>query len=160
MRQENNTIFKAVSDACDIDGSDVHKSVEREKLVVQRSGIRKQIAETTAAQKAECALRDKMRGRIEDFMCNMKRFSFDSRWYVMTAGYPFVTNEEKVKLLSVLEEVKSDANVEYYAQKKELDKMRERLNLHIENIKVLGENLGLLKKYFANINNKIKELEE
>ena len=129
---------------------------ERNRLLSIRAGINKQLKDTQYRLKEEREKLNDWNIKVSEFKMTMPVFTFDKYRYMSTAGYPFVSPDEKQLLFGVLCSAEEWGNKELRNKQKELHQLEKQRDLHYENVKVLRGNLELLKSSSYELSLKLK----
>ncbi len=130
---------------------------ERNRLLSIRAGINKQLKDTQYRLKEEREKLNDWNIKVSEFKMTMPVFTFDKYRYMSTAGYPFVSPDEKQLLFGVLCSAEEWGNKELRNKQKELHQLEKQRDLHYENVMVLKGNLELLKSSSYKLSLKIKD---
>ena len=131
----------------DHSGCSVDLSVpeERSRLLSIRAGINKQLKDTQDRLREEREKLNDWNIKVSEFKMTMPVFTFDKYRYMSTAGYPFVSPDEKKLLFGALCMAEDWGNNVLRSKRKELCKLEKQRDLHYENVQVLKDNIELLK---------------
>lgn len=131
----------------DHSGCSVDLSVpeERNRLLSIRAGINKQLKDTQDRLREEREKLNDWNIKVSEFKMTMPVFAFDKYRYMSTAGYPFVSPDEKKLLFGALCMAEDWGNNVLRSKRKELCKLEKQRKLHYENVQVLKGNIELLK---------------
>lgn len=143
----------------DHSGCSVDLSVpeERNRLLSIRAGINKQLKDTQDRLREEREKLNDWNIKVSEFKMTMPVFTFDKYRYMSTAGYPFVSPDEKKLLFGALCMAEDWGNNVLRSKRKELCKLEKQRDLHYENVMVLKGNLELLKSSCYKLSLKIKD---
>lgn len=143
----------------DHNGGSVDLSVpeERNRLLSIRAGINKQLKDTQDRLREEREKLNDWNLKVGEFKMTMPVFTFDKYRYMSTAGYPFVSPDEKKLLFGALCMAEDWGNNVLRSKRKELCKLEKQRDLHYENVMVLKGNLELLKSSCYKLSLKIKD---
>lgn len=134
-------------------------SMPREKVVTLIASFREDVSNLRYTYEKECQRRQRMRERLADIMGSVEEFTFDARDFAR--GYPFVTREEKERVIGVIEDVVrtignaeykkkriqcASLNAEYQACKKFCMSAKDAIKTLESNIQILKERLIELDK--------------
>ena len=130
---------------------------ERNRLLSIRAGINKQLKDTQDRLREEREKLNDWNIKVSEFKMTMPVFTFDKYRYMSTAGYPFVSPDEKKLLFGALCMAEDWGNNVLRSKRKELCKLEKQRDLHYENVMVLKGNLELLKSSSYKLSLKIKD---
>ena len=130
---------------------------ERNRLLSIRAGINKQLKDTQDRLREEREKLNDWNLKVSEFKMTMPVFTFDKYRYMSTAGYPFVSPDEKKLLFGALCMAEEWGNKVLRSKRKELCQLEKQRDLHYENVMVLKGNLELLKSSSYKLSLKIKD---
>ena len=130
---------------------------ERNRLLSIRADINKQLKDTQYRLKEEREKLNDWNIKVSEFKMTMPVFTFDKYRYMSTAGYPFVSPDEKKLLFGALCMAEEWGNKVLRSKRKELCQLEKQRDLHYENVMVLKGNLELLKSSSYKLSLKIKD---
>ena len=130
---------------------------ERNRLLSIRADINKQLKDTQYRLKEEREKLNDWNIKVSEFKMTMPVFTFDKYRYMSTAGYPFVSPDEKKLLFGALCMAEEWGNKVLRSKRKELHQLEKQRDLHYENVMVLKGNLELLKSSSYKLSLKIKD---
>ena len=136
---------------------DLPVSEERNRLLSIRADINKQLKDTQYRLKEEREKLNDWNIKVSEFKMTMPVFTFDKYRYMSTAGYPFVSPDEKKLLFGALCMAEEWGNKVLRSKRKELCQLEKQRDLHYENVMVLKGNLELLKSSSYKLSLKIKD---
>ena len=138
------------------DSVDLSVPEERNRLLSIRADINKQIKDTQYRLKEERGKLNDWNIKVSEFKTTIPVFTFDKYRYMSTAGYPFVSPDEKKLLFGALCMAEEWGNKVLRSKRKELCQLEKQRDLHYENVKVLRGNLELLKSSSYELSLKLK----
>ena len=130
---------------------------ERNRLLSIRADINKQLKDTQYRLKEEREKLNDWNIKVSEFKMTMPVFTFDKYRYMSTAGYPFMSPDEKKLLFGALCMAEDWGNKVLRDKQKELHQLEKQRDLHYENVMVLKGNLELLKSSSYKLSLKIKD---
>ena len=130
---------------------------ERSRRLSIRADINKQLKDTQYRLKEEREKLNDWNIKVSEFKMTMPVFTFDKYRYMSTAGYPFVSPDEKKLLFGALCMAEEWGNKVLRSKRKELCQLEKQRDLHYENVMVLKGNLELLKSSSYKLSLKIKD---
>lgn len=151
-------LAKDIGDTTDHSRVSVDLSVpeERNRILSIRADINKQIKDTQYRLKEEREKLNDWNIKVSEFKMTMPVFTFDKYRYMSTAGYPFVSPDEKKLLFGALCMAEEWGNKVLRGKRKELCQLEKQRDLHYENVTVLKGNLELLKSSSYELSLKLK----
>ena len=139
------------------DSVDLPVPEERNRLLSIRADINKQLKDTQYRLKEEREKLNDWSIKVSEFKMTMPVFTFDKYRYMSTAGYPFMSPDEKKLLFGALCMAEEWGNKVLRSKRKELCQLEKQRDLHYENVMVLKGNLELLKSSSYKLSLKIKD---
>ena len=139
------------------DSVDLSVPEERCRLLSIRADINKQLKDTQDRLREEREKLNDWNIKVSEFKMTMPVFTFDKYRYMSTAGYPFVSPDEKKLLFGALCMAEEWGNKVLRSKRKELHQLEKQRDLHYENVMVLKGNLELLKSSSYKLSLKIKD---
>ena len=139
------------------DSIDLSVPEERNRLLPIRADINKQLKDTQYRLKEEREKLNDWNIKVSEFKMTMPVFTFDKYRYMSTAGYPFVSPDEKKLLFGASCMAVEWGNKVLRRKRTELCHLEKQRELHYENVMVLKGNLELLKSSSYKLSLKIKD---
>ena len=129
---------------------------ERNRLLSIRADINKQLNKALFCLKDEREKLNSWNLKVSEFKSTMSMFTFDKYRYMLTAGYPFDSPDEKWLLFGALCLAEEWGNKEFRNKQKELRKLEKQRDIYYENVQVLKGNIELLKSSSYELSLKLK----
>ena len=139
------------------DSVDLSVPEERNRLLSIRADINKQLKDTQYRLKEEREKLNDWNIKVSEFKMTMPVFTFDKYRYMSTAGYPFVSPDEKKLLFGALCMAEEWGNKVLRSKRKELYQLEKQRDLHYENVMALKGNIEVLKSRIYELSLKLKE---